>query len=132
MLDDPYRTKLDQRKYVSLSHDRRSPPAPESDAPKNTALEPIPTQDEKDKQTIKSRAEISTDDKDLELDEEDSGNDDAEMPEGSLFDYNVPGIMSKEEVSKLDLAHWKLLVRTSMVELEVSYPTYHASFADVC
>ena len=46
------------------------------------------------------------------------------MPEGSLFDYNVPGIMSKDEVARLDLAHWKLLVRTSMVELEVLYPTY--------
>ena len=54
----------------------------------------------------------------MELDDDDSDKDESEIPQGSLFDYKVPGILTAEEVSKLDLAHWKLLVRTSLIELE--------------
>ena len=72
------------------------------------------------KDTTKSRAGKHADDQELELDDENSENDDAEIPEGSLFDYNVPGILPKEDVLKLDLGHWKLLVRTSLIELEVT------------
>ena len=73
-------------------------------------------EDERD--TIKSNPEERANEDHLELDEDDSDKDGAEIPEGSLFDYKVPGILTKEEVSKLDLAHWKLLVRTSLIELE--------------
>ena len=52
-------------------------------------------------------------------DEEESEDEDAEMPEGSLFDYKVPGVLTKGEVAKLDLGHWKLVVRQSLIDLEV-------------
>ena len=55
---------------------------------------------------------------DFELDEDDLDENDAEIPKGSLFDYNVPGVLTKDELLKLDLAHWKLLVGTSLIELE--------------
>jgi len=56
---------------------------------------------------------------DLEEDSQ-SDNEDVDIPEGSLFDYNIPGVLKRDEVEKLDLNHWKLVVRNSMVDLEVS------------
>ena len=79
---------------------------------------PSVTNHENGRATVNSGADNQADEDNLELDEDNSDHNDAEMPEGSLFDYNVPGILTKEEVSKLDLAHWKLLVRTSLIELE--------------
>lgn len=117
-MDDSYRKKLTSRKYLSPSHDRQT-----SLVPKRTASEEHPftstaTNDRDNEADSKSRAERNVNDHELELDQDDSDQDDVEIPEGSLFDYNVPGILTKEEVSKLDLAHWKLLVRTSLIELE--------------
>ncbi|EXJ90834.1 hypothetical protein A1O1_03939 [Capronia coronata CBS 617.96] len=43
---------------------------------------------------------------------------DAEIPEGSLFDFQIPGVLSKDEVKRLDLDHWRLLVRNALIELE--------------
>ncbi|KIW14056.1 hypothetical protein PV08_06837 [Exophiala spinifera] len=54
----------------------------------------------------------------LEFDDAPSDEEDAEIPEGSMFDYNIPGTLTKEEVKHLDLGHWKLVVRNSLVELE--------------
>jgi hypothetical protein len=125
-LDDGYRRKLDRRKYVSPSYDRKHP---ERDTELSNATESIHP-DEKNtqtKDTTKGRAGMHADDEDLELDEDSSEADDAEIPEGSLFDYNIPGVLSKNEVSKLDLSHWKLLVRTSLIELEVSILSLVAS-----
>ncbi len=61
------------------------------------------------------------DDQDLEFDEppSDEDEDDAEIPEGSLFDYHIPGVLTKDEVKRLDLGHWRLLVRNALIELEV-------------
>lgn len=54
----------------------------------------------------------------LEIDSDPSDAEDIEVPEGSLFDYNIPGILTKEEVRKLDLDHWKLFVRNMLVDFE--------------
>jgi len=59
-------------------------------------------------------------DADYELDSEPS-DEDTEIPEGSLFDYNVPGVLKAEEVAKLDLDHWKLLVRNMLIDFEVRH-----------
>jgi hypothetical protein len=120
LFDDDYRKKLDHRKYVCPSRDQVQPPPPEELATESTTKTAPALQNTKEPETTKSRANKFADDEELELDEDDSENDDAEIPEGSLFEYNVPGILSKDSVSNLDLAHWKLVVRTSLVELEVA------------
>lgn len=61
---------------------------------------------------------------DLEMDSDSEIDEHEEIPEGSLFEFNVPGVLSKEEVEKLDLAHWKILVRNTLVDLEVRAPSY--------
>ena len=103
---------------MSPSGDRRQTPAPENSESEENAPVPSLVQQETGKDTTKSRAGKIADDDELELDDEVSENDETEIPEGSLFDYNIPGVLSKEQMSKLDLAHWKLLVRTSLIELE--------------
>lgn len=118
MLDDSYRKQLTLRKYVSPSHDRQINLAPKQTASEGDTLRSPATNDRDKEADSKSEAERSVNDHELELDQDDSDQDEVEIPEGSLFDYNVPGILTKEEVSKLDLAHWKLLVRTSLIELE--------------
>lgn len=57
-------------------------------------------------------------DSEYELDSEPS-DEDTEIPEGSLFDCNIPGVLKAEEVAKLDLDHWKLLVRNMLIDFEV-------------
>jgi hypothetical protein len=48
-----------------------------------------------------------------------SPDEDTEIPEGSLFDYNIPGVLKAAEVVQLDLGHWKLLVRNMLIDFEV-------------
>ena len=107
---------------MSPSHDLREPPTVDpAGSHANASTVPLPeasTANSND--TTKSRAAAFADDQNLELDEEDSDNEDAELPEGSLFDYNIPGVMAKNEVAKLYLAHWKLVVRNTLIDLEVS------------
>lgn len=55
---------------------------------------------------------------DYDLDSDPSDIDDTDIPEGSLFDYNVPGVLKKTEVEKLDLGHWKIVVRNMLVDFE--------------
>jgi hypothetical protein len=55
---------------------------------------------------------------DYEFDIE-ASDEDTEIPEGSLFDYNMPGVLKAEEVARLDLDHWKLLVRNMLIDFEV-------------
>ena len=71
-------------------------------------------------ETTKERSTIFDDEQDLEFDEAPSDEEDAEIPEGSLFDYNIPGMLTKDEVKSLDLDHWRLVVRNNLIELEVS------------
>lgn len=122
VLDDAYRKQLDQRKYVSPSRDRANSEAANSNSsgPSPSELSPQQTtESEKPPDTTKSRGQTFSDNQDLELDEAASDEDEAEIPEGSLFDYNIPGALKKEEVEKLDLDHWRLVVRDSLIELEV-------------
>lgn len=119
LLDDDLRKRLDQRKYVSLSRDRQLGTQP---AENGTLVGPVLT----DMKTTPSHVEELTKEKlgeklkgeDIELDSDPSDPDDTDIPEGSLFDYNIPGVLTKEEVAKLDLDHMKLLVRTALVDLE--------------
>jgi hypothetical protein len=64
------------------------------------------------------------DDANYEFDSE-SPDEDTEIPEGSLFDYNIPGVLTAEEVVKLDLDHWKLMVRNMLIDFEVRLPLRH-------
>lgn len=122
LFDDAYRKQLDQRQYVSPSRDCKTTQASGSadGDPTPSPLPPRPS-DESSKvpDTTKSRAQTFSDDQDLELDEAGSDEEDAEIPEGSLFEYNIPGVLSKEDVEKLDLGHWRLVVRDALIELEV-------------
>lgn len=54
----------------------------------------------------------------LELDSDNESADETEIPEGSLFDYHVPGILTVEEVKKLKLEEWRLRVRNDFVEMK--------------
>lgn len=123
LFDDTYRKQLDQRQYVSPSRDRKTAAAAgdsSSNPGASVTPSPVAVEQNKEPETTKNRAQTFADDKDLELDEADSDEEDAELPEGSLFDYNIPGILTKEEVGKLDLDHWRLVVRDTLIELEVS------------
>ena len=71
--------------------------------------------------TTKERAQTFADDQDLEFDEAASDEEDAEIPEGSMFDYQIPGMLTKDEVKQLDLDHWRLLVRNALIDLEVKH-----------
>lgn len=123
LFDDKYRRALDTRPYVSPSHDRKmgvdtfsantQPPLVTTATQANANLENPPG-------TTKERGQVFADDQDLEFDEAPSDEDDAEIPEGSMFEYHIPGVLTKEEVERLDLDHWRLLVRNALVELEVS------------
>ncbi|EXJ54158.1 hypothetical protein A1O7_09495 [Cladophialophora yegresii CBS 114405] len=93
LFDDDYRQKLDKRKYVSPAHDS------------------------KDGSEVAPRQKFD-DEQDLEFDEAASDEEDAEIPEGSLFDYAIPGVLTKNEVERLDLNHWRLVVRNALIELE--------------
>jgi arginyl-tRNA---protein transferase len=64
------------------------------------------------------KAEPQIDYTTLELDSDNDSADETEIPEGSLFDYHVPGILTKEEVERFKLGEWGLLVRTSFVEMK--------------
>jgi hypothetical protein len=69
--------------------------------------------------TTKEMGQKFDDEQDLEFDEAASDEEDAEIPEGSLFDYAIPGVLTKDEVKHLDLDHWRLVVRNALIELEV-------------
>ncbi|EXJ82632.1 arginine-tRNA-protein transferase [Capronia epimyces CBS 606.96] len=103
LFDDNNRRELDKRKYVSLSRDRKYGVAHE---------------ESNDSAASSTELSVFDDEQDLEFDEAPSDEEDAEIPEGSLFDYNIPGVLSKDEVQRLDLDHWRLLVRNAFIELE--------------
>lgn len=127
-LDDDYRRKLDGNPYVSLSRERRL--AQEQ----SLKADPKSLQDLREMQetpelgptaegltrTVPTSSTVpeTIDDNDYELDSEGS-NDETEIPEGSLFDYNMPGVLTADEVAQLDLDHWKIVVRGRLVDFEV-------------
>ena len=109
LLDSNLREKLDTNHYFSLSSSNKD----NSNILKSNS-------DSQANSTAKSpQLETKIDFASLEVDSDDDSADDTEIPEGSLFDYHVPGILTKEEVGeKLDLNHWKLLVRKMLVDME--------------
>ncbi|KAK5443491.1 Arginyl-tRNA--protein transferase 1 [Exophiala xenobiotica] len=114
LFDKTYQRELDKRPYVSLSHDRKqgAVTTEENSQSQTTAAS--------SSETTKERSTIFDDGQDLEFDEALSDEEDAEIPEGSMFDYHIPGVLTKDEVKSLDLDHWRLVVRNNLVELEVS------------
>ena len=115
--DDEYRAKLDKRDYISPSHDQKHGPLPVD--PNGTTSLTAQSSDSNVPQTTKDTAQKFDDEKDLEFDEVPSDDEDAEIPEGSLFDYQIPGVLTKDEVDGLDLHQWRLVVRNSLIDLEV-------------
>lgn len=112
LLDKDFQENLDAHHYFSLSgHTTRTAQktlqetSTASTTPPTTNIKPEPLQ-------------IDYTTLDLDSDHASSSADETEIPEGSLFDYHVPGIMTKEEVvEKLDLDTWKLRVRNDFVEM---------------
>lgn len=47
---------------------------------------------------------------------------DVDETELSLFEINMPGVLTLEEVKALDLNHWHLLYHGSFVQMEVKIP----------
>ncbi|KAI1625963.1 arginine-tRNA-protein transferase [Exophiala viscosa] len=121
LFDENYRHELDKRTYVSLSHDRIYGPPGEHIKEHSDQASALPAANANARdapETTKERSDTYDDDQDLEFDDAPSDEEDAEIPEGSLFDYDIPGVLTKEEVKGLDLDHWRLLVRNALVELE--------------
>ncbi|KAI1612894.1 arginine-tRNA-protein transferase [Exophiala viscosa] len=121
LFDENYRHELDKRTYVSLSHDRIYGPPGEHIKEHSDQASALPAANANASdapETTKERSDTYDDDQDLEFDDAPSDEEDAEIPEGSLFDYDIPGVLTKEEVKGLDLDHWRLLVRNALVELE--------------
>lgn len=125
--NEEHRKKLDQKKYVSLSHDRdvangalsaEIPPQSGSEIARAEEADTGRTKPEQQAGQASREPKLSDYRDDIEFDSDPSDVEDDEIPEGSLFTYNVPGVLKLEEVKKLDLNHWKLLVRNILVDLE--------------
>jgi arginyl-tRNA---protein transferase len=109
LLDTDFRTNLDTHPYYSHSGTRKR---------LNTSLETNSTTRAAVHTPKDPNPEPQIDYTTLELDSDNDSADETEIPEGSLFDYHVPGIMTKEEVERLRLGEWRLLVRTSFVAMK--------------
>ncbi|KAI9368448.1 arginine-tRNA-protein transferase [Aspergillus egyptiacus] len=88
-LDGELAQKLDIRPYVSLSRDRRQ-------AATDTDTDTSPT-----KSSTEAEAEAEINDEEV-----------------SLFDLHMPGVLTREEVKRLDLGSWPLLVRGSFLHMD--------------
>ncbi len=69
--------------------------------------------------STKETEQAFDDEENLEFDEMASDEEDADIPEGSLFDYGIPGVLTKDEVKSLNLDSWRLVVRNALIDLEV-------------
>ncbi len=114
LFDETYKRELDKTPYVSLSRDRKQGPVATDENSQSQITATSASE------TTKERSTIFDDEQDLEFDEAPSDEEDAEIPEGSMFDYHIPGVLTKDKVKSLDLDHWRLVVRNNLVELEVS------------
>lgn len=118
LLDNETRTKLDSRKYVSLSADRKAGIGSTEGIPSGPAASDVKTTPSHVEELTKEKLGEKLKGEEIDMDSDPSDADDTEIPEGSLFDYNIPGVLKKEDVAKLDLDHMKLLVRANLVDLE--------------
>ena len=128
MFDDEYKKKLDVRSYVSPSADgKANVQSGKNDVVSNLSTAKIPIESTKVEQRAATHegkgdrkcSSPPNEDVDFEVDSN-SIQDETEIPAVSLFSYNMPGVLKREEVEKLDLDHWKLVVRNTLVEMEVS------------
>lgn len=119
LFDEELRKKLDSRKYVSLSADRKAKAgSTETSALNGPAASEVKTTPSHTEELTKEKLGEKLRGEEIDMDSDPSDVDDTEIPEGSLFNYNIPGVLKKEEVAKLDLDHMKLLVRTNLIDLE--------------
>lgn len=98
-LDGELTEKLNQRRYVSLSRDKRRA------ASTSISTESI---DQNENDTAPPEIPNTVSKSDLK---------DEEM---SLFDIHMPGILTLQQVQALDLDHWLLLVHGTFVHMIVS------------
>ena len=111
--DNEYRKQLDRSLYYAPSSTKSIGTEKGSNSKSNK--QSMKQDDEQNKSTTTKASSEAHDG--FELDSEDS-EDGTEKPEGSLFGYNVPGVLKLEEVKRLDLDHWKLRVRNMLVNFE--------------
>ena len=114
LFDEDHRKQLDKTPYFSAS---QSSPVPAS-FPDESATLSSQKSTEKDEET--TSAQLTDEFPDMEIDPDESGESDTEIPEGSLFDKHMPGVVSRDEVESMDLDHWKLRVRDTFIDLEVT------------
>ena len=114
-LEDSFRIALDERRYVSRSADEAAV-ASNAYVPGSVVL--FSNGVNPKYEAAQGAQNEKLEKEDIEVDDDKSEDDDTDIQEGSLFDYNIPGVLSKEEVAKLDLGKVKLLVRTSLIDLE--------------
>lgn len=110
-MDDNVRRALDKKPYVAFSKEL-------SELNPNENF----SDDKKFEGNILLSEENSTTAKETPTGSETNevSDDDINYPEGSLFKYRVPGILSREEVeTRCDLDHWKLVIQGTLVDMEV-------------
>jgi len=113
-LDDSLRKKLDARPYVSLSRERMAGPSSAQPPDEETSIQAT-TQDE-DADT--KLPELTKAEKGGSVEDSDSEGE-MDVPEGSLFDLSIPGVLTAEEIeSGVDLDHWSLLANGMLIEME--------------
>lgn len=117
-LDNAFREKLDLNKYVSLSADRKVNGKRTSTVADGPAISEVKTQPSHVEELTKEKLAEKLKGEDVDIDSDPSDPDDTEIPEGSLFDYNIPGVLKKHEVEALKLGQFKLIVRDSLIDLE--------------
>lgn len=119
LLDDQLRRNLDQHKYFSPSNPiQNSHQAANGGSIAQPTVAEMKTTPNHVEELTKEKLAEKLKGEEIELDSDPSDPDDTEIPEGSLFDYNIPGVLTKQEVAKLDLDHMKLLVRNALIDLE--------------
>ena len=133
LFDDDHRKHLDSNSYYSVSRMLDDQSKSRSPAAAST-LRNILTEAKKDSSngaatTIASSPGSADQIPAMEVDVDESSESDTEIPEGSLFDKHMPGVLTREEVESLDLDHWKLRVRNTFIDLEVRM-CYTASCGD--
>jgi arginyl-tRNA---protein transferase len=110
-LDDTFKGKLNVRKYVSMSADAKAESA-------KKGVSEVTTSPSRVEGMTKEKLGKKLKGDEIDVDTDPSDADDTDIPEGSLFDYAIPGVLTKQEVEKLDLGHMQLVVRTSLIDLE--------------
>jgi arginine-tRNA-protein transferase len=121
LFDEDHRNQLDKTPYFSVSRGSLAPTSSSDES------ETLSSQKSSSKDGEATSTPLGSTDEfpDIEIDPDESGESDTEIPEGSLFDKHMPGVVSRNELESMDLDHWKLRVRDTFVDLEVSGSCVH-------